>query len=308
MNAPPTFRGVIPPVVTPLTTTGEVDVRSLERVVGHLLDAGVSGLFALGSTGETAYLTDGQRDQVLQTVVETTSGQVPVVGGCIETTTNRVIQRAELARKIGADAAAVTAPFYTRTHPVEIDRHYRLVRTAVDLPLIAYDIPVSVQVKLSPSLLTALAADGVIDGVKDSSGDDVAFRELAMAMRSHTGFSILTGHEVMVDAMMLSGADGAVPGLANVDPRGYVRLVSACQRDDWSTAREEQERLARLFSIVHAADPETASGSTAGIGAFKEALVQLGVIGCNATAPPMRSLAATEQEGVQRALAEAGLK
>lgn len=301
------FTGVIPPVVTPLTTEGAVDVASLERLVTSLLDAGVSGLFALGSSGEVAYLTDAQRDTVLDTVVGTAAGQVPVLAGCIEPTTNRVVHRARAAHKQGADAVVATAPFYTRTHPAEIDRHFRATHAAIDLPLVAYDVPVSVHVKLSPSQVVDLAADGVIVALKDSSGDDVGFREVVLGAREQPTFAVLTGHEVVVDAMMLAGAHGAVPGLANVDPGGYVRLVAACEREDWAAARAEQERLAALFRIVRAADPDTASGSTSGLGAFKTALWQLGVISHPTMSVPMRALHPEEAETVRRHLAAAGL-
>ncbi|MDR7303549.1 dihydrodipicolinate synthase family protein [Haloactinomyces albus] len=303
----PAFHGVIPPLVTPLRPDGAVDADSLGRLVAFLLDAGVSGLFALGSSGETAYLTDTQRDQVLDTVVGAADGRVPVFSGCIEPTTNRVIERAALARKSGADAVVATAPFYTRTHLVEVERHFRAVRSAVDLPLVAYDIPVSVQVKLSEQMVLELAANGVIDGLKDSSGDDVAFRRLLLAAQTLPDFSVLTGHEVVVDAMMLAGADGAVPGLANVDPHGYVRLLDACGRGDWAAAKTEQDRLVRLFDIVRAADPATAGGSTAGLGAFKAALAARGIITGATVAPPMRSLAGDEIGAVRALLSEAGL-
>ena len=301
------LRGVVPPVVTPLTPDGEVDTGSLERLVGFLIDAGVSGLFALGSSGETAYLLDRQRDLVLETVVGAAAGQVPVIAGAIETTTSRVVERGAAAAKQGADAIVATAPFYTRTHPVEIERHYREIRTAVDLPLFAYDIPVSVQVKLSADVVLPLAGDVVLDGIKDSSGDDVGFREIIMQTEQVGGFSVLTGHEVMVDAMMLAGAHGAVPGLANVDPHGYVRLLRLCAAEDWAAAKTEQDRLARLFGIVRAASPATASGSTAGLGAFKTALVQRGVISSNTMAMPMRSLDEAEAQQVRQRLVEAEL-
>lgn len=122
---PAPYSGVIPPVVTPLTADGELDRPSLERVVGHLLDGGVSGLFALGSSGETAYLTPGQQDEVIKVITAASGGQVPVLVGAIETTTNRAIERGRAAAALGADAVVVTAPFYTRTHATEIDRHFR---------------------------------------------------------------------------------------------------------------------------------------------------------------------------------------
>jgi 4-hydroxy-tetrahydrodipicolinate synthase len=306
-STPQSLHGVIPPVVTPLHPDRSIDTASLERLVRFLLDAGVHGLFVLGSSGETAYLTDSQRDTVLDVVVATAAGEVPVLAGCVETTTGRVIERARMAEKVGADALVATAPFYTRTHPAEIDRHFRAVRAAVDLPLVAYDVPVSVHVKLSVDLLATLAQDGVVDAVKDSSGDDAAFRQLLLRTADLPNFAALTGHEVVVDAMLLAGAHGVVPGLGNVDPHGYVRLYEACRAGDWAAAKAEQDRLARLFSIVEAASPATASGSTAGIGSFKAALALRGVIADATPALPMRPLDEDETAEVRRVLVRAGL-
>ncbi len=303
----PTFSGVIPPVVTPLTSDGELDVRSLERLVAFLLEGGVDGLFALGSSGETAYLTHRQQDAVIEVVTGAAAGQVPVVVGAIETTTNRVVERALAAKERGADAVVATAPFYTRTHETEIDRHFRAIARAVPLPLLAYDIPVCVQSKLGVDQLLTLAADGVLAGVKDSSGDDVGFRKLILGAGELPDFALLTGHEVVVDAMLLGGADGAVPGLGNVDPHGYARLLAAAKAGDWATAKAEQDRLARLFAIVDTARPGTASATAGGLGAFKTALMLRGVIATQAVSPPMRRLDEEETAAVGRLLETAGL-
>ncbi|MGW2847140.1 dihydrodipicolinate synthase family protein [Streptomyces sp. NPDC001108] len=303
----PRYTGVIPPVVTPLTADGEIDRPSLERVVAHLLDGGVSGLFALGSSGETAYLTPARQDEVIRIITSAAAGQVPVLVGAIETTTDRAIERARAARDLGADAVVVTAPFYTRTDDTEIDRHFRTVAAALDLPVLAYDVPVCVHSKLTPELLLPLAEEGVIAGVKDSSGDDGSFRRLAIAARGLPQFSVLTGHELVVDAMMLGGADGSVPGLGNVDPHGYVRLHEAAVRGDWAVARAEQDRLVALFDIVRAARPGTASATAAGLGAFKTALMLRGIITTNRMSAPMRDLDATETAGIAACLDRAGL-
>ncbi|MGW4234625.1 dihydrodipicolinate synthase family protein [Streptomyces sp. NPDC004980] len=301
------YSGVIPPVVTPLTADGDIDRPSLERVVGHLLDGGVSGLFALGSSGETAYLTPGQQDEVIKVITAASGGQVPVLVGAIETTTNRAVERGRAAAALGADAVVVTAPFYTRTHATELDRHFRDIAGAVDVPVLAYDVPVCVHTKLDPELLLPLAADGVLAGVKDSSGDDGSFRRLAIGAREIPGFAVLTGHELVVDAMMLSGADGSVPGLGNVDPHGYVRLHEAAVQGDWAAAKSEQDRLVDLFDIVGAAVPGTASPTAAGLGAFKTALMLRGVIATNVMSPPMRRLDAAETARIAAHLDRAGL-
>ncbi|KGN30869.1 glucose dehydrogenase [Knoellia sinensis KCTC 19936] len=311
MSTPsPRFSGVIPPTVTPLSADGGVDVASLERLVARQLEAGVNGIFALGSSGETVFLTDADRDRALGVIVKTVSGSVPVIAGSIEPTTPRVLERVRASERLGADAIVATAPFYAIVGPHEIERHFRAIADATDLPLLAYDIPVCVRVKLSLDLLTRLAADRVIAGIKDSSGDDVAFRQLVLTVREElpgADFSALTGHEVVVDGMMLAGASGSVPGLGNVDPAGYVRLHDACVSGNWDVAREEQDRLTRLFRIVDAPDPATTAGATRGVGAFKTALALLGVIESNAVSLPMRRLDDAETGRIREILVEAGL-
>ncbi|NEB74488.1 dihydrodipicolinate synthase family protein [Streptomyces sp. SID14478] len=305
---PAPFRGVVPPLVTPLTPEGEVDVVSVRRLAEHLIGAGVHGLFLLGSSGEAAYLTDAQRRTALEAAVEAAAGRVPVLAGVIETTTARVLDRAQDAVKSGADALVATAPFYTRTHPAEIADHFRRLRAGADLPLFAYDIPVAVHSKLSRDTLLALAADGTLAGLKDSSGDEGSLRRLLAPLRAAAPtFSVLTGAELTVDGALLAGVDGVVPGLGNVDAHGYVRLYEAARAGDWDTARREQDRLAALFGIVEAGDPARMGGSSSALGAFKAAAHLQGVIDCPATAAPQVPLGEAEVTYVRRHLTEAGL-
>lgn len=298
--------GIVPPVLTPLDDSGAVDVTSLDRLVDHLLDAGVDGLFVLGSSGQVAYLTDAERDLVVERVVARAAGRVPVVAGTPELTAPRVIERAQAAERLGAAAVVVTAPLYALNDARETAEHFRMIARAVGVPVIAYDVPVRVHTKLGVDLLLALAAEGAIAGVKDSSGDDVSFRLLVRANRAAgSPLRITTGHEVMVDGMLLLGADGAVPGLANVDPAGYVRLWRAAQAGDWLTARAEQDRLARLFDIVFV--PRGRSGDAGGIGAFKAALASLGVLDSAAMPAPLAPLAPAECAAIDDILSEVGL-
>lgn len=298
----PRFTGVVPPVVTPFTPEGEVDHESLAGVVEMLITGGVAGLFALGSTGETAYLTEAQRVAVLETIVRANAGRVPVIAGAIELTAPRIIETAQKLVAAGADAIVTTAPLYTLNSQAEIGRHFRLIAAAIDAPLWAYDVPVRVHTKLSIELLLDLAADGVIHGLKDSSGDDVAFRRLVAANRAAgSPLQLLTGHELVVDAMLLAGADGVVPGFANVDVEGYVRLFEAAARGDFDAARDAQERLNERFELVFA--PRGYSGDAMGVGAFKVAMQARGFIAHADMAVTVEPLAADAIAEV-RAIAE----
>lgn len=210
----------------------------------------------------------------------------------------------------GAEAVVATAPFYTRTHPAEMSRHYRLLAAGSPVPVFAYDIPVAVHTKLPADVVLELARDGVIAGLKDSSGDLAGFRTVVVGARTDsalTGFSALTGSELIIDSALALGADGAVPGLANVDPAGYVRLDRLFRAGDRDRARAEQERLCALFGMTGVGGTTRMGGSSSALGAFKAALHLRGVIDCAATAEPQVPLSEAEVEQVGKYLAAAGL-
>ncbi|MCV7488144.1 dihydrodipicolinate synthase family protein [Micrococcus luteus] len=298
--------GVVPPVLTPLTADREVDAASLERLVGHLVENGVHGLFVLGSSSEVVFMDPQRRARVLDVVTGAVAGQVPVLVGAIDMQVGPVLAHVREAERAGADGVVVTPPFYAITGPMEVERHFRAIAAGTSLPVWAYDIPVCTHVKLLPEALMVLASEGLLAGVKDSSGDDVAFRRLAlMNVAAGSPMRLLTGHEVVVDGAYLAGADGVVPGLGNVDPAGYVRLHEAARAGDWEAARREQDRLATLFEMVF--DVPDRVGPAQGIGAFKTALAELGVIAGNTMHEPMAPLGEQHARRIRARLEAAGL-
>jgi 4-hydroxy-tetrahydrodipicolinate synthase len=306
---PKGFKGIVPPLCTPFTEDHEVDTASLERLVNFQIEGGVHGLFALGSTSETALLTDKQRATVLEVVVKTTAGRVPVLAGAIDTNTSRAIDQAQTAKQAGVSALVVTPPFYARFSQAEVIEHYRQVRAELDLPVMAYDIPVAVHLKLERATVIQMAQEGIIAGLKDSSGDEANFRGVVME-RNRLGlndFSIFTGSELIVDGAFLWGADGCVPGLGNVDPAGYARLYKLARSEDWAATRLEQERLYRLFSIINAATVGRTGPTASALGGFKTALMLRGIIATNVMGRPMTRYNQAEVERVRAILVEAGL-
>ena len=287
------FTGVIPPVITPLLD-GRVDLDSLDRLVDMLIGAGVDALFLLGSSGEAASLTDPRREAV----VARADGRVPVLAGAIDTTAPRVIEQARRAAAAGADAVVATCPFYALNDAAEIEDHFRAIGAAVDVPLFAYDVPVRLGgARPTADVLVRLGADGVLAGVKDSSGDDVGLRRLVAANEAagHP-LALLTGHECVVDGMLLMGADGVVPGYGNVEPRPYVEMWAAARRGDWEGARRLQEGICAGFEIVHA--PRGRSADATGIGAFKTVMRAQGTIASNEMAFPVRALEGEVEERI----------
>ena len=304
---PTPFGGVVPPLCTPFTDDHHLDLDSLKALIEFQIAGGVHGLFVLGSTSEAVFLTSKQRETIIETTVQTVAGRVPVVAGVLGTTTVPCVEYAEAAQRAGASGIVLTAPFYARTSQPEILEHFRQIRAAVDLPILAYDIPVAVHVKIERPTMLTLAREGTIVGIKDSSGDDANFRGLVLETRDLPGFSTFTGSELLVDSALMIGASGVVPGLGNVDPAAYRRLYDAAKAGDWAKAREEQERLYRLFSIVFAGDPARMGGGASAYGGFKTALVLLGVIATNVVGRPQPRFNDAEVERVRAIMVEADL-
>ena len=300
------FSGVVPPVVTPDTPDHQLDVVSFERSINRLIEAGVDGLFFLGSSGEVVFATDERRDQIVREAVRIVDHRVPVLVGIIDTETERVLEHGRRAIALGADALVATAPFYALGGPADVEEHFRILHQELDAPLFAYDIPVCVHTKLPWKMLARLGAEGVLAGVKDSSGDDVSFRYLVQENEKNGHpLTLLTGHEIVVDGALLSGADGSVPGLANVEPEGYVRMWKAAQEGNWAEVKREQDRLNEISHIFDVTSG--VQGYGAGVGAFKCALNLMGIFDSDQMPRPVKPLDGQNREAIKQVLIANGL-
>ena len=300
------FSGVVPPVVTPDTPDHQLDVVSFERSINRLIEAGVDGLFFLGSSGEVVFATDERRNQIVREAVRIVDHRVPVLVGIIDTETERVLEHGRRALALGADALVATAPFYALGGPADIEEHFRILHQELDAPLFAYDIPVCVHTKLPWKMLARLGAEGVLAGVKDSSGDDVSFRYLVQENEKNGHpLTLLTGHEIVVDGALLSGADGSVPGLANVEPEGYVRMWKAAQEGNWAEVKREQDRLNEISHIFDVTSG--VQGYGAGVGAFKCALNLMGIFDSDQMPRPVKPLDGQNREAIKQVLVANGL-
>ena len=300
------FSGVVPPVVTPDTPDHQLDVVSFDRSINRLIEAGVAGLFFLGSSGEVVFATDERRDQIVFEAVRIVDHRVPVLVGIIDTETERVLEHGRRALALGADALVATAPFYALGGPADVEEHFRILHQELDAPLFAYDIPVCVHTKLPWKMLARLGAEGVLAGVKDSSGDDVSFRYLVQENEKNGHpLTLLTGHEIVVDGALLSGADGSVPGLANVAPEGYVRMWKAAQEGNWAEVKREQDRLNEISHIFDVTSG--VQGYGAGVGAFKCALNLMGIFDSDQMPRPVKPLDGQNREAIKQVLIANGL-
>jgi len=278
--------GVIPPLVTPMLPDHTPDLDSLDRLIDHVLDGGAAGVLVLGSTGENGLLSSEERLTVATHVVARCAGRTHVMVGVPALGLKDARIDAVAYAALGAGTLLVPAPYgFIHTHDEFVDYFGDLDAATGATPIVAYNVPSRVGVNLEPALVIELAETGVIAGLKDSSGNVEAQRVIAEGTAAIPGFRRYTGGELSIDAALLGGFHGAVPGLSNAFVHHHVALCEHAANGDWTAAAAVQGRIVTLAQLYEA---PRGRGSFSGvaIGALKEALVQLGVIAHSTTSAP----------------------
>ena len=297
-------RGVVVPILTPLTPDETVDVASLRRLTNYVIDNGVHGIWAAGTTGEFAALDEPARRLVIETVADEAASRVPVIGNVSAPATRATIAAAEALRDCPVTGIAATPPYYYSHTQDELLDHFRAVADRSAQPLWVYNIPSTVKVTVDPDTIAALAADGTVVGVKDSSGGGETFAQLVMLCRTR-GLSLYRFVGSVWRATMAGiGAHGIIPGIANLAPRSVSGAWEAGQRGDEETAALcHHETLAAMRVTALA----TGSSGT-GYAALKSALKAMGIIDHDTVSAPFRPLDEAAQAQLPPLLEELGLR
>jgi 4-hydroxy-tetrahydrodipicolinate synthase len=241
--------GIVPPAISPLDGSGEVDEGAIAALVEHCLQGGSSGLFVLGGCGEGAWLPSRQRGSVVRSFARAAAGRVPVLAGVMLPATGPAVEAARQAAAEGADAVVVGSPYYFGVDGAAQRRHIETVIQAAGRPALLYNIPQCTHEVLAPATVEALARDSRVLGIKDSAGDFVAFQAFVAVKALRADFRVLQGHEHLVAASLRLGGDGLVPGLANVVPTLFVELRQAASRGDAATCTRIQTAILDLCAI-----------------------------------------------------------
>jgi 4-hydroxy-tetrahydrodipicolinate synthase len=242
--------GVLPALISPLHNDGTVDEDAMSRLVEHVIDRGVHGLLALGSTGETASLDETARRTILANVVAAAAGRVPVICGVAQSHLPAARIEVEAAARLGAAAALVAPPFYYLIDQATLLAFYRALAKDSPLPILLYNIPQYTKVVAEPATVATLAREGTIAGIKDSSRDFEYFEGVCIATRELPRFRIFTGSDTMLLPALAMGGSGTICGAANVAPGWVVRIYEDFQRSEMAAARAGQERLYELVMVL----------------------------------------------------------
>lgn len=242
MNKKELLSGIIPPMITPLSKEGNVDLESSKNVVDYLIEGKVNVLFILGTTGEGPLISLNEQVKFAEAVVKHTAERVPVIAGISSPSTAGALKVGEKLSSIGVDAFVSTLPFYDNTNTEEQIRHFKILAENLDLPIIIYDIPSKVGQELSDKALMELVKHKNIIGLKDSSSNIRHFRERIEAF-SEYDFMFALGHSDMIDISVYLGANGVVPSDAHLFPELCSEIYKNSLNNNFNKAKALQQKL-----------------------------------------------------------------
>lgn len=287
-------RGIHVPLVTPFTHAGQVDVKSLDRLARHCVERGAAGLVALATTGEGALLSPAEQRTVLEVcrAVAIEFG-VPLTVGAGTMGTEDSIREAR-ERAPFADALLVVVPYYLRPTDEAVLDHFAAIGTAVDVPLIAYNIPYRTGKALAPAALHRLLAMDCVIGMKHCAGAvDAETMELLACEGAH---DVLCGDDAYLYPMLQLGASGGITASASLAPDTYAAMYEAVCASNTLRARALHEALLPMVGALFA-EPSPA--------VLKAALADLGLIDDPAVRAPLQ---APRPESVRAALSALPLR
>ncbi len=237
-------KGVIPPLITPLTKDEHLDEAGLKRLLNYVIDGGVHGVFVLGSTGEFYGLEYSEKVKIVEKTIDEVNGRVPVYVGASAITTSESVKLAKMAKAAGADALSVLTPMFVSPTEDELFEHFKSVAAASDLPNLLYNNPDKTGINMSPRLVKRLAAIDNIVGVKDTSGDITLTCEyIRQNNTKDSKFAVVAGKDTMIFPVLMCGGKGCVAGTANVLPKLVVEIYNKYMQKDYEGALKAQYRL-----------------------------------------------------------------
>lgn len=235
--------GIIPPVITPFTEDGKFNESAYRKMISHLIDEGVHGIFPLGTTGEFYAFDKGEVRTVFEVAKDEVRGRVPIYAGTSHITTRGTIDLVHIAEDLGYDAVSVLTPMFVSQTQDELYEFYKAVASNTAMPVIMYNNKPKTNVTIEPVTAARLAEIDNIIGVKDSTGDFTNSAEYLRLTKGNTHFSVLIGRDTLIYAGLCYGAAGSIASCANVAPRLVADIYDKFKAGDQEGALEAQFQL-----------------------------------------------------------------
>lgn len=250
-------------MVTPLNVDGGLDVKGLERLIEHLINGGVHGIFLLGTNGEAPSLSYALRKELITKACTFIGGRVPVLVGITDTSFDGSLDIAAHSKEAGADAVVVAPPYYLPISQEEMMNYLERLIPQLPLPVMMYNMPSCTKLHLSLETVKKAKELGAI-GIKDSSGDMSYFYSLIEAFKESPEFSIIVGTEMFLPETIIYGGHGAVAGGANFLPELFVDLYNASLANNLEDIKILRSKVAFVNNSIYCVG-KNASRITKGI-------------------------------------------
>lgn len=249
-------KGILAAIATPFDEDENLVEAALRGHVRRQLDAGIHGIFALGTNGEFYAQTPAERAEAARIVIDEVGGAVPVVIGAGGPTTKETVSIAEDAAAAGADALSIITPYFAAASQDEIAAHFRAVAESVDVPVIVYNIPARTGNAVAPATLEKLAEVDNITAVKDSSGNfDTILQYLERTDRG--SFDVISGNDSLILWTLIAGGAGGISGIANIYPKTMASIYDLFLAGDSEGARAAQESIRPIRNCLALGNPNT---------------------------------------------------
>ena len=252
------IKGIIPPILTPMNDDESINVTELRNQVNRMIDGGVHALFCFGTNGEGYILSKEEKKLVLQTVIEECNHRVPVYAGTGCISTKETIEQSKMAMDMGADALSIITPSFAAASQEELYTHYAAVASAVDMPIVLYNIPARTGNALSPATVGRLAAIENIVGAKDSSGNfSNILGYIENGRKANPNFSMLSGNDQLIIWTLLAGGNGGIAGCANVYPHTMASVYDLFMEGKIEEAKKANASIQSFRACFKYGNPNT---------------------------------------------------
>ncbi|AIJ06400.1 dihydrodipicolinate synthase [Methanocaldococcus bathoardescens] len=240
------FKGVYPAIITPFKNN-EIDYNGLEENINFLIENGVSGIVAVGTTGESPTLSHEEHKKVIEKVVEIVDGRVQVIAGAGSNCTEEAIELSIFAEDVGADAVLSIAPYYNKPTQEGLRRHFGKIAESINIPIILYNVPSRTSVNLEPKTVKLLAEEySNISAVKEANPNLSQVSELIHDAK----ITVLSGNDELTLPIIALGGKGVISVVANIVPKEFVEMVNYALNGDFEKAREIHYKLFPLMKAM----------------------------------------------------------
>ncbi len=266
------YQGIIPPMITPLLSTTQLDIKGLENTINRMIKAGIHGLFILGTTGEAPNLSHRLRKELIKATQQIVKNRLPILVGITDTSIEEIIELAHFAQQHGATALVIAPPFYAPIQQAELLEWLKLLIPQLPLPVMLYNMPSHTKIQIAVDTVQKMAAYKKVIGVKDSSGDMTYFNML-LGTIERPDFSFFTGPEILLADTIGTGGDGGVAGGANLYPQLFVAQYEAAKNGDTDLVKTYQA----IIRVIHQRLYGLGSGGSGFLKSLKAAMAIKGI-------------------------------